>query len=156
MVTTDADSSITTNGSSITTSAGTFAAVGIAAYAFDGGDASITNDGTVTAANGIALHSASHRRKGSGTVTITNDGSVSGDGTSANPVVQIITVTGAATLTYNAAEELRQFRRQLRASLFPRVAARSRSTTTAPSSATSRWPTRRSPTRAAAYGMYPG
>ena len=36
---------------------------------------------------------------GSGTVTITNDGNVTGDGTSGDPVVQIITDNGAGTLT---------------------------------------------------------
>ena len=98
-ITTEADSSITNNGSSITTSVGTFAAVGIAAYAFDGGDASISNAATVYAATGIGLQAQATGGNGSGTVTITNDGKVSGDGTSANPVVQITTDTGAATLT---------------------------------------------------------
>jgi hypothetical protein len=98
-VTTDADSSIVTNGSSITTSAGTFAPVGIGAYAFDGGDASITNAATVTAANGIALLAQATGGDGTGTVTINNQGSVSGAGTTASPVVEIVTGGGAAILT---------------------------------------------------------
>ena len=107
-VTTEAGSSITNNGSSITTSAGTFAAVGIGAYAFDGGDASTSNAATVTAATGIGLQAQATTPggDGSGIVTITNSGDVFGDGT-AYPVVQITTdSTGAATLTNDATGEI--------------------------------------------------
>jgi hypothetical protein len=99
------DVSITTNaGSSITVTAastnGTFTAdAGIAAFANDGGNISITNDAIVTAATGVGLQAQATGGNGSGTVTITNDGNVSGDGTSANPAVEITTVNGAATLT---------------------------------------------------------
>jgi hypothetical protein len=105
-VATEAGSSITNNGSSITTSVGTFAAVGIGVYAFDGGDASISNSATVYAATGIALQAQVSGGTGSGTATITNFGNVTGDGTSADPVVQITTDTGAATLTNYATGEI--------------------------------------------------
>ena len=72
------------------------AGVGIAADAFGGGSATITNDGTVNALEGIALNILT---AGDGIGTVTNSGSVSGDGTSAEPVVQIVTAAGATTLT---------------------------------------------------------
>ena len=101
-VTTGADSVITASGSPIEVNDELFVPIGIAAYASDGGDASIVNEGSVTAANGIALLAqATGSAQSSGTATITNDGIVSGSGTSADPVVQLITVNGAATL-YNA------------------------------------------------------
>ena len=96
-VTTEADSSITASGSAIDTPDGVIPPIGIGAYAFDGGNASISNDGTVAASAGIALFANSTGGLGTGTATITNDGTVSGDGTSANPVVEI--TAGAATLT---------------------------------------------------------
>ena len=96
-VTTEADSSITASGSAIDTPDGVVPPIGIGAYAFDGGNASISNDGTVAASAGIALLANSTGGFGTGTATITNDGTVSGDGTSANPVVEI--TAGAATLT---------------------------------------------------------
>ena len=96
-VTTEADSSITASGSAIDTPDGIIPPIGIGAYAYDGGDASISNDGTVAAPAGIALFANSTGGLGTGTATITNDGTVSGDGTSANPVVEI--TAGAATLT---------------------------------------------------------
>ena len=85
-ISTATSSSVTVNG----------AGIGIAAQPFDGGSASITNDGTVNALDGIALYILT---VGEGIGTVTNSGSVSGDGTSAEPVVQIGTATGAATLT---------------------------------------------------------
>ena len=96
-ITTDAESSITVTAASTN---GTFTAdAGIAAFADDGGNISITNDATVTAATGIGLQAQATGGNGSGTVTITNDGNVTGDGTSGDPVVQIITDNGAGTLT---------------------------------------------------------
>ena len=81
-------------GSSITAPA-----FGIAAYALDGGNANITNDGTVNSSTGIALQAQSTAGgNGNGTATITNDGSVIGAGSSANSVIWLGTDTGAATL----------------------------------------------------------
>ena len=74
---------------------------GIDAHANDGGDVSISNLGTVDAATGIALYAETIGGNGSGTATVTNSGSVFGNGTSANPVVEIATVNGAATLINN-------------------------------------------------------
>ncbi len=96
-VTTEADSSITASGSAIDTPDGVIPPIGIGADAFDGGNASISNDGTVAASAGITLLANATGGLGTGTATITNDGTVSGDGTSANPVVAI--TAGAATLT---------------------------------------------------------
>ena len=98
-VTVTNEASITASGSPIDTPDGIMDPVGIGAYASDGGNVSITNDGTVTAANGIALQAqATAGGEGTGTATITNNGNVFGQGTSDNPVVQISTDTGAATL----------------------------------------------------------
>ena len=71
-----------------------------------------------------------------------------------NPVVQISTAPAPRPST--TPEQLRRFRCQPRVWPFQRTAARSRSTIAARSSATSRWPTRRSTTRAAAYGTIGG
>ena len=85
---------ISTGTSSLITVSGD--GVGIAAEALDGGSASITNDGTVNALDGVALYIFTTAEE---IGTVTNASTVSGDGTSADPVVQIITGTGAATLT---------------------------------------------------------
>ena len=88
---------------------------GIAAFANGGGDASITNEGTVIAANGTALLANATNETYTvdsepityiGTATITNDGNASGEGTSANPVVEITTDTGAAKITNAATGEI--------------------------------------------------
>jgi T5SS/PEP-CTERM-associated repeat protein len=77
-ITTDAETSITVTAAS--TNGNLSADAGIAAFALDGGNASIANSGTVTAATGIALQAAATTPDGdgTGTVTVTNSGSVSG------------------------------------------------------------------------------
>jgi hypothetical protein len=80
----------TNAGSSITA-----VADGIKGTAHDGGNVSITNVGSVTAGIGIDALST-----GSGKITITNSGDVSGDGTVSNPVILINQdATGTATVT---------------------------------------------------------
>ena len=106
-VTTGADSSIAASGPSETIN-GVTVPIGIGAYAFDGGNVSVTNDGTVTATNGVALQAqaTTPAGDGSGTIIITNDGGLLGAGTAANPVVQLGTDAGAATLTNDATGEI--------------------------------------------------
>ena len=73
-ITTSALSSITVDG----------AGIGIAADAFDGGDISITNDGTVNASTGIAALNANVT--GNGIATINNAGMVAGSVTGTGTV----------------------------------------------------------------------
>jgi hypothetical protein len=74
-VTTEADSSITASGSPIDTPDGIVPPIGIAAFAFDGGNANITNAGTVIASAGIAILAEAY---GVGTATVDNSGTITG------------------------------------------------------------------------------
>ena len=73
---------------------------GLIAGAVGGGDASITNDGTINAAAGIGLvANATAGGNGNGTATIVNHGSVFGGQGTELAVVNLQTDSGAASLT---------------------------------------------------------
>jgi hypothetical protein len=92
-VTTQTDSSVTVD------SAIQNIDTGIAAFALDGGNACITNNGTVTAATGIALEAQATGGAGTGDATIVNAGSVTGG-------VSLITDTGIGTFENEGAGQI--------------------------------------------------
>ena len=92
-VTTQTDSSVTVDSSIENVD------TGIAAFALDGGNACITNNGTVTAATGIALEAQATGGAGTGDATIVNTGSVTGG-------VSLITDTGIGTFENEGAGQI--------------------------------------------------
>ena len=101
-VTTGVNSSITASGPKETIN-GISVPIGIAAYALDGGNASITNAGSVTVATGIALQA---QATAEGTVTIANSGSVSGgeNGIDAISADGAITIGSSGSVTSTGAD----------------------------------------------------
>ena len=103
-VTTQSDSKITTSG---TSSIDGFPTIGIGAYAYDGGNVSVDNAGSVTAPDGVAIGALATGGSHNGEITITNSGNLSGVGSFtidpstglADPVVGIITDGGSSTVT---------------------------------------------------------
>ena len=84
------DVTVTTGAASSITAAGT----AIGAFALDGGKVSVTNEGTATGATGLSVN-ANH----AGTITIVNDGHISG-GADGIDVSQITPgSTGSTTIT---------------------------------------------------------